>query len=1786
MNILSGLILLFSFLVSVSVFSATKLDFSPQGSTKELTQVRAHFSGPVIEFGSSEAAAPFQIDCAFPGQARWVTSQDWVYDFYNEVPAGAACRFTLVLKKDLKGEPIAANEDYVFDTGGPNVRSIEPRPGKYSFIDEEQLFVLKVDGDVDPGSIKGQVYFQIPEIADAVPARIVSEDELGASDPDRLRNLRAGKEPFLLLQAEARFPSGKPIRLIWGKGLKSKSGVANHTEQSFDFMVRNAFKVTVSCEESYKDAGCSPIDSIFLNFSAEVPEEQWKYIHVEGVRADREIEKDTERWQIPGPHPPGSPYSVRFDEAFRDDAKRPLSPGHDKLLIKIGKYPPLVKFQGDFGILEAKGNPVLPVNLRSVETDTKVRLLRVGPKAEDILKWYGTAQRVAIEKEMLESAAKGREIRSLERSYGHEAFEVKGLPLSSGYYLVEIASADLGKGFAKPALFAKTEVLVTDLAVHWKESDLNSLVWVTSLATGHPVAGAKIRVLACDGREELTGTTDKDGVFFIGEKRWPTKHRKKICGPTWYHGSEVFFVHASLDQDYSFVFSDQNRGMETWRFGYDRAEAWENLRVHSILDRSLLRLDETLSGLAIARQRSLEGFSLPKDGGLAKTLEFVHQASNRRFPWPVKWTQGQASFQWPIPPDAPLGTYTLEFGGRNGGQFQVQDFRVATVKADLRPEEKQVLTGRNPRYHFDIAYLNGGTAGGSAVTLRGEILGSIASSLPDQKGYIFNKGPYPKTEDEPEAPAIAPSKTALDEAGHGQASLSLPSFERPTRLRVELEFPDPNGELRTESIQQDVWPAALQIGLKMNRTWLKAGETYDVQGLALDLDDKGLSRPMILRVRTRQTLSHRRRGIGGTYTYQHKTIISDPRPLCERTSDESGAFHCPLRFDKPGQYIIEAEGKDDQGRRAISTLDVWVAGQQDWYEADDNDRIDLIPEKKEYEPGEKARLKIKAPFPQALMLVAVEREGIESYRVEAFDAKNPIIEVPIEKRHAPNIYVSAWLMRGRSKGTEPFLKVDLGKPVFKLGIAEIKVGQKAQTLNVKVTTDRSDYQPRETAKVHINVAPPLGQTLPPDAQVTVAVVDEGLLELEANKSWDLLGAMMGRRPYAIDHATDAMYVVGKRHFGLKALPTGGGGGGRSSTRELFDTLLFWKASLPLKNGQADLEVPLNDSLSSFRIAAIAHAGVDLFGKGETSIRSSKTLSLISGLPPFARNGDRFQGELTLRNRSQTDLELTVKGESSEGQGKSLGEKSIRLLAQKSKKLLWDIESPEGSSVSYRFEATAKSGESDALAVKQSLAHPIPVQSLESELLAVDKPLSIPVKKPDDARDGELRIALRGSLAPAILEGPALFMQTYPYSCSEQVLSKAIALDKKELWRKFPFGRYLDRDGLMKFFPNESASGSPELTAYVLELSSIRDWILPTEEQERMLTALENFVTGRLNPRSAQPSIRLHEKIRALSILLRYRKLDKDPLLDWDLHPNLLPLHTLVDLFRIPVSRDHPLREATRQALLSRMEFRGSVLQLKASDSDYSLLGSPDATLSRLLIQAIKEDWRHEDLPELFQALKNRQVRGHWDTTVGNALGTLATQSFQAAFEKSDASGVTDVRLGDRKAQLNAAKGDMNWPWPKGSDELKVSHQGTGKPWLTLISRAAVPIKKPVMAGFQVERKVKAIEQKNKDFSSLGDIFEVELIFRNRSAQSWVSLFDPVPASSRILPYQDDPATYVERSFQGLTAYFDYLPAGEHRFRYRFQLNTAGTFRLPPTRVEAMYAPEVFALLPNSNWEVR
>jgi hypothetical protein len=114
--------------------------------------------------------------------------------------------------------------------------------------------------------------------------------------------------------------------------------------------------------------------------------------------------------------------------------------------------------------------------------------------------------------------------------------------------------------------------------------------------------------------------------------------------------------------------------------------------------------------------------------------------------------------------------------------------------------------------------------------------------------------------------------------------------------------------------------------------------------------------------------------------------------------------------------------------------------------------------------------------------------------------------------------------------------------------------------------------------------------------------------------------------------------------------------------------------------------------------------------------------------------------------------------------------------------------------------------------------------------------------------------------------------------------------------------------------------------------------------------------------------------------------------------------------------------------------------------------------------------------------------------------------------------------------------------------------------------------------------------------SRGDVLAVRLTITARAQTAWVALTDPVPAGATILggglggrsellaegeASAGQSPDWVERRTGHYRAYWQQLGAAPITVEYRIRLGSSGRFTLPPTRAEAMYAPDINALLPGN-----
>ena len=1961
------------------------LSLSPQGEVAQVRQVVARFDGAAVNFGDPKAPAPLALSCsdaqAAKGAGRWTSDREWIFEFDKDLPPGVNCTISPVSSfKSPSSAILAGASSYKFNSGGPFIQNL--RPGRYQPIDEEQYFVLELNGPATKDSLLDKVWCSVEGLGERVPVRLIDGPERDALLTSQNLDKAAAREPlrFGTLACNRRLTPAAKIQLVYGKGVSTPSGVVNSVEKRYDFTVREPFTASFSCERENAQSACLPVRAMRLNFNAPVARKLAEAIRLKSGGSEFKPSFDSSTGDgdslvndlsFKPLFPELGQFTLELPAGFKDASGRALlNPGSFPMKVATGAMPPLAKFAAaPFGILERFAEPgaqpgdpaLLPVTLRNVEAALQVKALAAGqvsnlqPKSDaDIVAWFRKVHsydRYQVDRKLAAADSKtplpkpleasdrdyvqsrmvsllggqpGVKTLDLPRPAGKDPrpFEVIGIPLSPGFHVVEIASQQLGASLlderhgASRTMYVRTSALVTNLGVHFKLGRDNALAWVTSLDKGAPVAGAVVRVSSCQGVELASAATDAQGIArFTGLSSEPPR----CSGGGDY--SNAYFVSARAKsggmEDMSFTWSDWHKGIEPWRFNVPTSsDPVPDTRAHTIFDRTLVRAGETVSMKHLLRTQTRQGFGLPD---LQPTmLVITHSGSGQQTTQAVAWrrtaTGGQsAESSFVIPPAAKLGLYDVQLKGLrktpdghqeelwSSGQFRVEEFRLPVLAGRITPADKQPLVNAKAvPVDMQVSYVAGGAAVNLPVRVSAMVRGKTLR-YSDYEEFSFSPPRAQRldsTQGEEEASASQDQRViadklplTLDRNGAGKLTIpDVPTAKQAQELLLEASYADPNGEVQTLRSVSALWPAGVVAGLK-TEGWASSSQKIKFQALALSLNGQPAAGIALdVKAVARTVTTSRKRMVGGFYTYDNQTDLKDLGSVCSGKSDARGLLLCEAQLGELGEVELVVTAKDKEGNSIQAASSVYVTRQGElWFGGENHDRMDVLPEKKSYQPGETAVFQVRMPFRFATALVSIEREGIIETQVVQLNGQDPTVRLQVKEVWGPNVYVSVLALRGRLRevpwysfftwgfkaprewwtsfwyeGREyvaPTALVDLSKPAFRLGVAEIRVGTKAHQLDVSVKADKDRYPVRGQAQVTIQVKLPNGQPAA-NAEVALAAVDEALLELMPNTSWNLLDAMLQRRAWGVETSTAQMEIIGRRHYGRKAVAAGGGGG-RSGTRELLDTLLLWNPKVQLDaQGQAVVTVPLNDALTTFRIVAVADASTGFFGTGQTTIQATQDLQIISGLPPLVREGDQFRAQVTLRNTTKTAMKIEI---SPRATLLDLQPQTVDIPAGEAREVAWNVTAPAQLGLSrveaIVWEIQAKdtlSGARDGLKASQRIIPAVPLTVQQATLVQVDGSFTLDVNPPLDALPGRggLKMSLQPKLADG-LDGVRDWFANYPFACLEQQTSKAVGLRDARLWQTVvaQLPGYLDSDGLASYFPprdSDAARGSDTLTAYFLaathEAASLNPaFALPDETRAAMERGLTAFVEGRIQRDFWSPRKDLDvRKLAALEALSRTGKAQGRMTGSITIAPNQWPTHAVIDWLNIlkrvadVPQREQRLLEAN-QILKSRLSYQGTKLVFSTEKDDYWwwLMVNGDVNTARLMLAVMDDAAWKDDMARLANGFIARQQKGAWHTTTANLWGGLALDKFSAKFEAVQVAGVTQAAL----ASASAKAVSVDWgkvgripaadaggaahpasffgapgmlrnntlflPWGSpAKDTLTVMHAGSGKPWLTLQSLAAVALKAPFNAGYQISKTITPVEQAVKGRYTRGDVLRITLKVNASADMTWVAITDPIPGGATILGSagmglgrDSQIATsgekktasmggggwpaFEERSFESFRSYYEYLPKGEVQISYTVRLNNAGSFALPPSRVEALYAPEMFGEAPNARVKV-
>ncbi len=1335
-------------------------------------------------------------------------------------------------------------------------------------------------------------------------------------------------------------------------------------------------------------------------------------------------------------------------------------------------------------------------------------------------------------------------------------------------------------------------VQVTNLGITVQDSPLNTLVFVTRLDNGAPVPGANVSIVRTDNTTHWRGVTNADGIALAPNT--PLRDPQRA----WEFS---FIAIAEKDGDLAYAGSDWNEGISGWEFGvgYDLLEAAPLLRGSVFTDRGVYRLGEEVHFKAILRHNTPDGVRmLAADTPVSITVrdgqnKIVDQRSVRISNW------SSAEWTWQLPDTGSLGNYSLRAilesdrpapNPRNPARMDDDDYR--TYRKSVHGSFL-VAAYRRPDFRVDVTLTGSGKSPLAGEKLRGEVTARylFGAAMPERPltwsytaSYSFEV-PSEITEkyssdrwvfvgsnwdDNYQSRRIGGAEAKLTADGRLSLDLDTESHGLPQRYLLEGDVEDASRQHIANRRDLLVHPASFYVGVKALPyfTAQKAGLQTEIVAVGLDGKPVG-GIPVEITLTQLQWKSVRRAEGDGFYTWDTERVEIPSGSWKITTAEQPVPLQAAIATG--GYFRLEATGTGPDGRFATTRTTFYVLG--DGYTAwqrFDHNRIELTPEKQTWKPGDTARIMIQSPWESATALVTTEREGIRSQRQFLLTSTMETVSVPITEADIPNLFVSVVLVKGRTSaapsGTSQVpddqSAEDPGKPSFRMGYVELKVEDRAKRLTVAVTANKEEYRPASAANVRLDVKDHQGRGAA--SEVTLWAVDYGVLSLTGYRTPDVLESVHIRKALQVMNADNRQRIISRRVLTPKGSTDGGGGGaeaGAGTLRKDFRVLAFWLGSVTTNaDGRASLNVKLPESLTTYRIMAVAADRASRFGSADTEVRTNKPLTLKPAFPRFMTVGDRAYFGAVVGSQLKSGGTATVTM-------KSLDPGVLELVGSTQQQVKLG---PAGT-LEVRFEARGKSigrarvqmtarlgGENDAfedtIPVEVQLTPEVVTAYGETTSASASETVQVPAGVVPGF--GGLNLEIASTALVGLSEG-ARYLVEYPYGCAEQRASKARALmlaaDLGEAFSLsemtpaqmrpaaqqtlFEIERLQCESGGFAYWPGACWLTSPYLTAYLLQTLMTGVDLKYTVDPNvlgRGYRYLESSLSESEPTNAGYLPSYLAWQAFALKVLAEGGRFQDSHVTRLYGHRARMPIFAIAFLHDAMTARKETgarVEELRRRMRNSILEEGGSAHVEDFTDPElYWFWHSTARTTGIVLNTFVKARVSPAPIRQMVRWLMLARNQGRWGNTQENAYAMEALVNYYRAYEAETPNFTATVKLSDKeltRAQFQGRSTEAQTQrlpmtqilaaGPAGSNQaLTFTREGTGTLFYTARLRYAIDqfFNQGFDSGFTVERRYELFEGAEGSTPTsfkAGDLVRVTLTFQLPKERRFVAVTDPLPA---------------------------------------------------------------------------
>ena len=1470
------------------------LRFSPEGEIELAPDLSVTFSQPMVAVtGQTEAAqtVPVQISPQPEGRWRWLGTKTLMFDATKRFPM--ATRFTAKIPagtKSANGQVLQKDVTWIFTTPPPKVEQVFPNN---QTTRRDALMFVSFDQEINPAAVLETI--SVTAGGKRLKTRLATQEEIDNSlisyyakqaQPGRWLAFRAVNEDG---STENALPADSPITVTVLKGTPSAEGPLTTKEnQSFSFRTFGAMKFAGGYCGWRGSRKCSPFDNWLLEFSNSIDSSTFdkSMVKIEPPVEGLNIYPGGNYIYIQGYKKGRTSYKITVDTRLKDVYGQNLTAPATATINVGAADPQLYSMGGNFVVLDPTARPAYSI-FSTNHNSVKARIYRVQPtdwyqfqkfvrfvNYDDGSKKPSMPGKLVADKtvrieskpdEMVETRIDLSEY--LDGGFGHLILDIEPTVKRDKYDRTRIltwtAATQIGLdafvdnqelvGFAtdlkngKPLSGVQLSIHPNGGAVSGKSSTSGSETtakswweWLTSWGTSEETI-KDIQSVDENGETAATETvgeaessqTAENGVLRLS---LPEKQAQEPNLLIARKGKDVAFLPESDNywQDYG-----------NWhKKGY-----FDSLRWFVFDDRKMYRPKEEVSVKGYIRV--YEGGKFGDVQGLgdkASGLNFsVKDSRNNEI---AKGTAnlnafGAFDFKFKLPDNANLGYARIDLstnssiaGGSHAHTFQIQEFRRPEFEVSTKVEtEAPHFVGASANVAVEAKYYAGGglanaeanwvvTATPTNYTPPNRSDYTFGTWIPWWRGYDFYGETGVRGGYSPLGESVTKNfKGTTDASGKHILKIDFESVKppRPYAVTANASVQDVNRQTWASSASLLVHPSSLYVGLKIPRYFVQKGENIEVESIVTDIDGKLIAgRDVEIRAVLKDWTFDKG-------TWKEETVDEQ---VCKVKSAEK-AEKCRFVAKAGGRYTITARVMDDRERFNETEITVWVAGGKVPPKRNvEMEEATLIPNKKDYAPGEVAEILVMSPFPQAEGVLTLRREGL--VKTERFSIKDSSItlKIPIEEKYLPNIYAQVDLV-GASVRTNDKGEVDeklAKRPAFASGNLNLAVSKATRQLSVTAEPQAKTLEPGGATKININVKDSSGAPAA-NSEIAVVVVDESVLALSNYRLENPLNVFYTQRGTGVidyhlrrnvllgnEKDVKPQDVVDMMETAVKMTPAGvpspvpsaptkdarrvekskdaqgfimqsalgrrsegddeESGDAPINIRENFNALALFLPSVKTDSGgNATVDVKLPDNLTRYRIMAVSVDGTGKrFGSGESNLTARQPLMVRPSAPRFMNFGDKIELPVVVQNQTDNPLTVNVAVRASNATLTAGSGRKVTVPANDRVEVRFPVAAEKAGTA--RFQIVTTSGSfSDAAEIELPVWTPATTEAFATYGTTDQNGAIVqPVQAPNDvyAQFGGLEVTTSSTQLQELTDA-FIYLYRYPYECSEQVASRMISI---------------------------------------------------------------------------------------------------------------------------------------------------------------------------------------------------------------------------------------------------------------------------------------------------------------------------------------------------------------------------------------------------------------------------